>query len=165
MRSDGTSREMKRRWYQSGDEVLWLRIQSLADKYNKVTPDLFQEEFGTDTRVLCDRQCFLYDGDDNAIGTASAWFDDQESQSLGRVHWVAIIPQYQGRGLAKPLLAVVCNRLKSLGHRKTFLTTQTCRVPAINLYAKFGFAPVIDCDADRQIWKELAKHVKYPLRF
>jgi len=152
------------RWYQSGDEVLWLRIQSLADKYSKVTPNLFQEEFGTDTRVLSDRQCFLYDGDGNAVGTASAWFDDEEDQLLGRVHWVAIIPQYQGKGLAKPLLAAVCNRLKSLGHNKTYLTTQTCRLPAINLYAKFGFIPVIESDADRQIWKELAKHVKYPVR-
>jgi len=149
------------RWYQPGDEVLWLRIQSLADKYNKVTPDLFQEEFGTDTRVLSERQCFLYDGDNNAIGTASAWFDDQEGESLGRVHWVAIIPQYQGKGLAKPLLAAVCNRLKSLGHNKTYLTTQTCRLPAINLYAKFVFAPVIDSDRSQKIWQKLAAHVRY----
>ncbi len=153
------------RWYQSGDEVLWLRIQSLADKYNKMTLDLFQEEFGTDTRVLSARQCFLCDGDTNVIGTASAWFDDQVGQLLGRVHWLAIIPQYQGKGLAKPLLAAVCNRLKSLGHNKTYLTSQTCRLPAINLYAKFGFAPVIDSDSSRRIWRELEKHIKYPLRF
>ena len=71
----------------------------------------------------------------------------------------------EDKGLSMPLLAAVCDRLKSLGHCKTFLTTQTCRVPAINLYAKFGFVPVIESDADRQIWKELARHVKYPLRF
>ena len=153
------------RSYRSGDKDIWLRIQSLADKYNKVTADLFQEEFGTDTRVLSERQCFLCDRNSNAIGTASAWFSNQNGPSLGRIHWVAIIPQYQGKGLAKPLLAVVCNRLNSLGHKKTYLTTQTCRLPAINLYAKFGFVPVIESDADRQIWKELVKHIKYPLRF
>ena len=149
------------RWYQPGEEKAWHEIQSLADKYNKITPDLFQEEFGTDTRVLSDRQCFLYDGDSNAVGTASAWLDDQEGQSLGRVHWVAIIPRCQSKGLAKPLLAAVCNRLKNLGHDRTYLTTQTCRLPAINLYAKFEFAPVIDSDRSRRIWQELAAHVRY----
>ncbi|MHC4435292.1 MAG: GNAT family N-acetyltransferase [Planctomycetota bacterium] len=153
------------RSYRSGDENIWLRIQSLADKYNKITPDLFQEEFGTDTRVLSERQYFLYDGDNNAIGTASAWFGNHNGPSLGRIHWVAIIPRYQSKGLAEPLLATVCKRLKCLGHRETFLTTQTCRVPAINLYAKFGFVPVVESNADRKIWNELAKHVKYPLPF
>ncbi|MHC4116313.1 MAG: GNAT family N-acetyltransferase [Planctomycetota bacterium] len=149
------------RWYRPGDEVLWLKIQSLADQYNRVTPGLFEKEFGTDVQALSERQCFLCDSEGNAIGTASAWFDNQDGQSFGRVHWLAITPRHQGKGLAKPLLAAVCNRLKSLGHSKTFLTTQTCRVPAINLYAKFGFMPVIDSDESRKIWRELARHVKY----
>ena len=153
------------RWYRQGDEDIWLRIQLLADEYTKVTPGLFVEEFGTDAKLLSERQCFLYDSVDNAIGTASAWFGDHGKKSLGRIHWVAIVPAHQGKGLAKPLLASVCNRLRSLGHSKTYLTTQTCRIPAINLYARFGFAPVIESDRDREIWRELEGHVKCPLRF
>jgi GNAT superfamily N-acetyltransferase len=153
------------RWYQPGDEKLWEKIQSLADQYSKVAPGLFNQEFGADARVLSGRQCFLCDRGKNAIGTASAWFDNHHGQLLGRIHWVAIVPAEQGKGLAKPLLAAVCDRLKKLGYSRTHLTTQTCRIPAINLYAGFGFAPVIDSDKDRQIWKELAKHIKYPLRF
>lgn len=149
------------RWYGQGDENVWLRIQSLADEYNKVTPGLFTEEFGTDAKVLAERQCYLCDGNSNEIGTASAWLGDDNGRSLGRVHWVAIVPQHQSKGLAEPLLAAVCNRLKSLGHSKTYLTTQTCRIPAINLYAKFGFAPVIDSDRSREVWDQLARHVKY----
>ncbi|MHC4165498.1 MAG: GNAT family N-acetyltransferase [Planctomycetota bacterium] len=149
------------RWYRPGDEDVWLRIQSLADEYTKVTPGLFKEEFGTDVRVLSERQCFLCDGENHAIGTASAWFGSHGEKSLGRIHWVAIVPEHQGKGLAEPLLAAVCNKLKSLGHNKTYLTTQTCRIPAINLYAKFGFAPVIDSDRSRKIWDELAMHVDY----
>ena len=149
------------RWYRPGDEIVWWRIQLLADEYNKVTPGLFEEEFGADAQVLSERQCFLCDGDANAIGTAAAWFDNHAGKSLGRIHWVAITPKHQSKGLAKPLLAAACNRLKSLGHSKTFLTTQTCRVAAINLYAKFGFVPVIESDRDREIWEELATHVQY----
>ncbi len=149
------------RWYQPGDEDLWLAIQSLADKYTDVTPDLFEDEFGSDAGVLSERQCFLCDSDDKGIGTASAWFGNDGGQSLGRIHWVAIVPQHQGKGLAKALLAAICDRLRSLGHSKTYLTSQTCRIPAINLYAKFGFVPSIDSEKSRLIWRELAGHVKY----
>ena len=149
------------RWYRPGDKDVWRRIQSLADEYSRITLGLFEEEFGTDAKVLSERQCFLCDSENNAIGTASAWFDNLDGQFFGRVHWVAITPEHQGKGLAKPLLAAVCNRLRSLGHNKTYLTTQTCRIPAINLYTKFGFAPVIDSDRIKTIWEELTKHIKH----
>lgn len=149
------------RWYGPGDENTWLEIQSLADRYNEVTLSLFEKEFGTDTKVLSERQCFLCDSHHNAIGTASAWYGSYQRECCGRIHWVAIVPQFQGRGLSKPLLAQTCDRLRSLGHSKTYLTTQTCRLPAINLYAKFGFVPVIDSAKSREVWQELAGHVKY----
>jgi GNAT superfamily N-acetyltransferase len=153
------------RWYQPGDEEVWQKIQSLADRYNKVTPGLFGKEFGADAQVLSKRQCFLCDSGKNAIGTASAWFDNRHGQPLGRVHWLAIVPAEQGRGLARPLLAAVCDRLRKLGHSRTHLTTQTCRIPAINLYISFGFTPIVDSDTDREIWTELAKYIKHPLHF
>ena len=153
------------RWYRPGHEKHWQAVQLLADEYTRVTPDLFEKEFGTDTQLLSKRQCFLCDSKGNIIGTASAWLDDQGEKSPGRIHWVAIIPQEQGRGLAKPLLTIICKRLKELGHSRTHLTTQSVRIPAINLYAKFGFAPVIDSDRDREIWEKLQKHIKYPLHF
>jgi GNAT superfamily N-acetyltransferase len=153
------------RWYQPGYEKHWQSIQSLTDVFNKVTPDLFQEQFGTDIQLLSERQCFLCDGKENFIGTASAWLDNLDGKSLGRIHWLAIVPQKQGRGLAKPLLTVVCKRLKDLGHSGTYLTTQSVRIPAINLYTKFGFAPVIDSERDREIWEKLRQHIKYPLAF
>jgi GNAT superfamily N-acetyltransferase len=153
------------RWYQPGYEKYWQAVQSLADEYNRVTPDLFEEQFGADKQLLSERQCFLCDSEENFIGTASAWLDNQGGKSTGRIHWVAIIPQEQGNGLAKPLLTTICRRLKELGHTKTYLTTQTVRIPALNLYAKFGFAPVIETDRDREIWEKLRKHIKYPLHF
>jgi N-acetylglutamate synthase-like GNAT family acetyltransferase len=152
-------------WYKPGYEIHWQTIQSLADEYNRVTPELFEEQFGADTQLLSERQCYLFDSEKDIIGTATAWLDNQGKKSLGRIHWVAIVPQQQGKGLAKPLLTIICKRLKDLGHSKIYLTTQTVRIHAINLYAKFGFVPVIDSDCDREIWEKLRQHVKYPLVF
>lgn len=153
------------RQYQPGDEKSWRRIHLLADKYTDVTPDLYEKEFGSNAQMLAERQYFLVDRRGSPIGTASAWFDNRIEQSPGRIHWVAIIPTEQGKGLAKPLLTTVCNRLKYLGHNRAHLTTQTVRIPAINLYLKFGFVPSIDSERDRQIWRQVQKHVKYAVHF
>jgi len=153
------------RWYQPGYEEYWQEVQSLADEYTRVTPDLFEEQFGIDKQLLSERQCFLCDSEEDIIGTATAWLDNQGEKSPGRIHWLAIVPHRQGKGLAKPLLTITCKRLKDLGHSKTYLTTQNVRIPAINLYAKFGFAPMIDTNCDREIWEKLKKHIKYPLCF
>jgi GNAT superfamily N-acetyltransferase len=152
------------RWYQPGDEKSWRSIHLLADKYTDVTPELHEKEFGSNIQRLTERQCFLIDRKKSPIGTASAWFDDHSKQSPGRVHWVAIVPTEQGKSLAKPLLTTVCNRLKELGHNRAFLTTQTVRIPAINLYLKFGFIPAIDSERDRNIWRRLQKHLKYAVQ-
>jgi ribosomal protein S18 acetylase RimI-like enzyme len=73
---------------------------------------------------------------------------------------VAIIPERQGRGLAKALLSATCMRLRELGHTRLYLTTETPRLPAIALYLKFGFRPEIRNEADRRAWENVAEHLR-----
>lgn len=131
-------------WYQQGYEILWENIQKQADRFNPITPDLFDHEFGNDLRLLFERQRYLFDADGIAIGTGTAWFNNNyNGQEYGRLHWIAIVPKMEGKGLAKPLMTTVCNRLKELHHTRAYLTTSAERIPAINLYLKFGFVPEI----------------------
>ena len=149
------------RWYRPGDERLWLEIQASADEHNDITPGLFEGQFGGDAEALAARQCFLIDGEGRAVGTATAWFDRvYEGREWGRVHWVALVPRMQGRGLAKPLLAAVCGRLRELGHERAYLTTAPERIPAIGLYLKFGFAPVLKTESDAAVWREVQKRLR-----
>ncbi len=144
------------RWYQPGDEAFWLTIHKLADHYNQITPELFAHQFGTDSALLAERQCFLFDPSGQAIGTASAWFDNHFGGARnGRVHWVAIMPQYQGRKLSKPLMTEVCRRLRELGHDRAYLTTLAARRPAIQLYLRFGFVPLIRNEIERAVWGQV----------
>jgi GNAT superfamily N-acetyltransferase len=139
--------------YEPGDESAWFDIQAAADRYNPITPELFGAQFGSDLEMLADRQFYLCDGTTRPIGTATAWFGEEAWQGWGRVHWVAIVPAQQGRGLAKPLLAVTCRRLRQLGHQRAYLTTATARIPAIGLYLKFGFRPDIQTEQDVESWR------------
>jgi RimJ/RimL family protein N-acetyltransferase len=149
------------RWFQPGDRATWVQVQQAAEKYATITPELFDKVYGTDVALLQMGIGFLVDGTGKAIGTCSAWSDDNfATRVMGRVHWVAIVPEAQGRGLAKPMLSATCQRLCELGFAGAQLETSTARIPAINLYRKFGFQPIIRNDEDRAIWHALAPHLK-----
>jgi GNAT superfamily N-acetyltransferase len=149
------------RWYEAGAEEAWLRIQAAADQYNDITADLFLKTFGNDRTAHEQRICFLTTATGEPIGTAAAWWGEEGAEGRrGRIHWVAILPTFQGRGLAKPLLTAVCLRLRELGHTNAYLTTSAARIPALNLYLQFGFAPVIRDEAERAVWQEIEIHLR-----
>jgi GNAT superfamily N-acetyltransferase len=144
------------RWFQPDDEAHWTRIHLAVEREHEVTPALFRSQFGADDRLLGERQCFLINPGGEPVGTATAWFDDDfEGGGWGRVHWVAIVPEHQGRGLAKPLLAAVCHRLFELGHERAYLRTLPSRIPAINLYLRFGFQPHARNAEEARVWQSL----------
>jgi GNAT superfamily N-acetyltransferase len=148
------------RSFQPGDEQVWLEIQSSADRYNSITPELFTREFGGDQARLVRRQLYLCDTKQVAVGTATAWFDKRyRGKPYGRVHWLAILPEHQGQGLAKPLMTVILQRLKDLGHRRAYLTTSAARFVAINLYLQFGFVAWPRSADERIIWRRLLEGI------
>lgn len=158
------------RWYQPGDEAAWVAIHMAADPYHHFDDTDFIEEFGADQTVLVARQAYLCPIDTNGIedtpiGTATAWYGvDETRQSEGLVHWVAIHPDAQGQGLAKPLLSFICNRLHELGHHRAYLNTATVRIPAINLYLKFGFVPAVrgDVATTQRAWQQIRTQIDHP---
>ena len=152
------------RWYVPGDEETWVRIHLEADGYTESSLALLAEEFGGDTEELKTRQYYLCDGAGRAFGTATAWMDeDYGGLRWGVVHWVAILPGMQGRGLAKPLMTAVLKRMRELGEERAYLVTATVRVAAINLYRAFGFAPEVRSAEDLALWKGLERELKAPL--
>jgi GNAT superfamily N-acetyltransferase len=153
------------RWYQPGDETHWVAIHVAADRYHTFTAETFVQEFDADRALLPTRQAYLCDGAGIPIGTTTAWFyKDEEEEEYGLVHWVAIHPAQQGQGLAKPLLALVCQRLQELGHTRVYLNTSTGRLPAIGLYLKFGFVPKMRRDQETTLraWRQVREQLAHP---
>jgi GNAT superfamily N-acetyltransferase len=153
------------RWYQPGDEVAWVEIHQAADPTHTYDLAKFAREFTeADLPLLPMRQAYLCDGEGKAIGTTTAWFYEIEQKPIGLVHWVAIHPQHQGKGLANPLLALICQRLRMLGHTQGYLNTSTARIPAIGLYLKFGFVPHSrgDITKARLAWSLVRQSLPHP---
>jgi ribosomal protein S18 acetylase RimI-like enzyme len=132
------------RTFVRGDQPSWARIEALAGEFADQDEALhdFEEEFGADLDRM-EECCFILETDDGEpIGTATAWSGDFQGVERGRVHWVGIVPAYQGRKLAKPLLSAVMARL-ARDHESAYLTTGTKSYRAINMYLDFGFVPAL----------------------
>jgi ribosomal protein S18 acetylase RimI-like enzyme len=125
-----------------GDEPRWAEIEVLAGEFpdQELALQRFEKDFGSNLDQMEERCFFLEDRSGTAIGTATAWYGLLDGEVRGRVSWVGIVPAYQGRKLAKPLLSAVMNRMAK-DHQKAYLTTQTTSYRAINLYLTFGFVP------------------------
>lgn len=149
------------RTYLPGDEAAWVAIHVEADRWNRITLETFWKEFGHDPAPLAERQFYLCDAGGAAIGTATGWANENyHGAAWGRIHWVALLPAYHGRGLAKPLLAAACWRMRELGHDKAYLVTSTARIPALNLYRSFGFEPEIRSTEDEAAWAAVRPFLK-----
>ena len=148
------------RWYQAGDEAIWHSIQRAADRLQEIPQSLFAATFGDAPEELPRRQCFLLNPEGDPIGTATAWFgDERRGRDWGRLHWVAIVPEWQGKGLARPLLSHVCERLRELHPDRAYLRTAAERLLAIRLYLDFGFQPDITGAEDAGAWSKILKHL------
>ncbi len=148
------------RWYHDGDEALWLAVQQASERHLEITHDVFMEWHGDYLSILNERMFFLLDADQQAIGTATAWFlDDYRGTRCGRVGWVAIVPQMRGKGLSRPMMTILCNRLRDVGHTNAYLTTSTMRFPAIRLYWDFGFRGECTKPKDIEVWKQLEQEI------
>jgi len=151
------------RGFGRGDRKTWLDIHKEAEIYSKVTGRIFDEAFACDLPAMPRRCMFLVCPDGRDIGTVTAWYDRRYAgRPWGRIHYVAIVPAFQGRGLCKVMVTAAMNRLRALRHRRVMLTTQTPRIRAIRTYLNFGFVPDMSLDGARRAWSMVRRTLRHP---
>lgn len=142
------------RFFQKGDEKTWAKIETLAGEFENEEAALerFSTEFGAHIDDMMERCLFIENEQGEAIATTTAWYGDLRGTIEGRIHWVGVIPTYQGRGLAKPLLSKAMNILKE-HHRSAYLTSQTTSYQAINMYLNYRFEPYLLEETCEEAWR------------
>ena len=139
------------------DESAWVRLQTVVTHVENEQQgrQIFREEFlqaGEEVpcaecsgyeETVC-RTVLVKDTAGNLVGAATLWMGDTFGETWQRVHWVAVHPDHQGKGLAKCMLARMLALYQELGcESPIYLTTQTKTYRAVRIYAQMGFSPYL----------------------
>ncbi|GCF93345.1 N-acetyltransferase [Enterococcus florum] len=126
-------------FYQPGDETDWYQIEQAVLEFDSVeqAADYFKKTFAPYPQELQQRMLFIENPTGKKVATCTAWWT---SDSKPRLHWLAVLPEEQGKGLAKALTIKITALMENLNpHQTIYLTTQTWSHLAVRLYQKLGY--------------------------
>lgn len=144
--------------------MIWAQIQVDVGAFANIDHALerFNTEFSRHIDEFEKRCIFLVEkSTDRVIGTTTAWYHPDRDDDRGRIHWVAIIPEFQGRKLAKPMLSEAM-RILSLSHTRVHLWSKDSAQKAINMYLDYGFVPANVSERFDEAWAGLAAALDHP---
>ena len=147
----------------SNDDQKWVEIikaggavRSVEQGHERFVNDYLNHK---NNHLLSERLYFLVNSEGQYIGTATAWSGILDGEEQGCLSWVFIIPAYQGKKLAKPLVSTVLKKISEYS-AKCFLDSQTSSWRGINMYADFGFKPYMKTEHSEKAWKLLSNLCK-----
>ncbi|WP_165003825.1 MULTISPECIES: GNAT family N-acetyltransferase [unclassified Enterococcus] len=132
-------------YYDSGAEADWAAIETAVGEFEDEKKALayFQQNFAPYPEELKKRMLFVVTEKGDRIATCTAWQKKRKDGSFPVFHWLAVMPDYQGKGLAKALTAATIRNFQQIAHAgPIYLHTQTWSHPAISLYEKLGFTSI-----------------------
>ena len=84
-------------------------------------------------KMIFFRRClFVCDSADKSVASGFIW---RSYRQINTVAWLAVIPEYEGRGLGRALISKILSDTKF----PVYLHTQPTSARAIKLYSDFGF--------------------------
>ena len=79
----------------------------------------------------------------------------------GNLGWLAAHPGHQGKGLGYAVSAAVTARLLRAGYRRLYLETHDFRLPAIKLYLRLGWIPLLYSEEMIDRWKLICDRINW----
>ena len=129
--------------FADGDEVDWAKIEASVLEFDDEIEALlyFQRDWLPYKRELMHRCVFVVAPSGEKVATTMAWWGYNGIKRVPWIHWVAVKPGYQGKGLGKAVVSHALRRLLDIeGDRDVYLKTQTWSHKAVEIYEKVGFA-------------------------
>jgi len=140
------------RHFRAGDEAAWERIINAA---YETESERFDNRFKSHAIWQPQRVLFIVDRYDEPVATAAAWQIDRFGDKVGCLHMVGVHPRHQGRGLGCGISLAVLRQFARMRLKAAALNTHDYRLPAIGMYLKLGFEPVLVHENQRQRWRRV----------
>lgn len=132
-------------FYHPGDKEAWIEIETSSKECGTYEDacKAWDTYFLPWEHELSQRMLFVVNESGMKVGTASAYFDIHglDPKNSGRLHWVAIHRDYQGKGLSRALLSEVMKVMRTLNVSCAFCNTSSRNWVACKLYLDLGFVP------------------------
>ncbi|MFY1069174.1 GNAT family N-acetyltransferase [Enterococcus sp. AD013-P3] len=126
-------------FYSEGDQTAWCEIETAVGEFEALSEaeQYFEKTFAPFPHELQQRMAFIIDPTGKKVGTCTAWWSKENEPLL---HWLAVVPEAQRKGLAGFLATIITERLEDLyPNQPIILHTQTWSHSAIRLYEKLGY--------------------------
>ena len=154
-------------FFQPGDRDDWIRIEQSAKEFTSYEQGLvsWNRYYAGKEDLLANRMVFIETDAGEKIATATAYYDiyGNDKTNVGWLHWVAVAREFQGRGLARPLIAHTLGLMAELGYDHAMLSSQTNTWLACKLYLDFGFLPHIEKTPENDLgWRILKALTEHP---
>ena len=138
------------RTYLPGDEAHWARIMNECIGENW-TPERCLEELVRRPQFRPDA-CFFAIVGGVPQGTATAWLHPAYLPDRGYLHMIGVASEQRGRGLGTLVTLAALGWFREHGFAGAVLDTDDWRLPAIAVYLKLGFGPVLFDDEHARRW-------------
>lgn len=129
--------------YEDGDECSWADIEIANGEFEYMNQeqvqDYFKNEYFCEKERLYKRCLFVLDDNKKPVGTSMAWFDKKDDYYIPSLHWIAVNPIDQAKGIGRALMSETMNIFMKNGELPVYLHTQPWSYKAIKLYLDFGF--------------------------
>lgn len=127
------------------DEEVWCQVRNagfakLLGSETPITPEIVSMMIASEDYIE-GGVMFLYQGD-KAVGVVRASKDEFEDAPIANIGPLAIIPEYQGKGLGRLLLREAIKVSKEKGYDRTILCVNAENERAKALYLQEGFKQV-----------------------
>jgi mycothiol synthase len=143
--------------FQTGDDDKWAEImtEAFGPFWNKTGfRRLVKRHFS-----FAPERIFFACDHGVPVGSAGAFQWPGVSHEIGYIHMVGIKKAYAGKGLGRNLTLACLNYFRNTGCRQAMLQTESYRLPAIKIYLRLGFLPVLANNDQIKIWKEVLRKI------
>ena len=150
-------------FYKEGDEASWARIEASVLEFESDFSAImhFKQNFVPHENELRKRCLFIENGSGEKIATTTAWWRYIGDERRAWMHWVAVMPEYQGQGLGKAIVSKATELMAELeGNVDFYLGTQTWSYKAVGIYKQHGFLPT----ADRALYTDKRHNYKKAMK-